>query len=109
MDLLLRHNSANHKRETIAFSRRHAAVIERAAVLVVWANYVKPFSERLKSGTRAMRLDLQRQRMSFRRLLDRRWFYARVGLPEEWQRYYRRLVEEREIKNPRRHALKLAF
>jgi transposase-like protein len=31
MDLLLRHNSANHKRETIAFSKRHQAVVERAA------------------------------------------------------------------------------
>src|SRR5439155_21848861 len=32
-DLLLRHNSANHKRETIAFSKRHQAVVERAALL----------------------------------------------------------------------------
>ena len=31
MDLLLRHNSSNHKRETIAFSKRHQSVIERAA------------------------------------------------------------------------------
>ena len=31
LDLLLRHNSANHKRETIAFSKRHQAVVERAA------------------------------------------------------------------------------
>ena len=33
LDLLLRHNSANHKRETIAFSKRHQSVIERAALL----------------------------------------------------------------------------
>ena len=33
MDLLLRHNSANHKRETIAFSKRHQSVVERAALL----------------------------------------------------------------------------
>src|SRR5215831_13880553 len=33
LDLLLRHNSANHKRETIAFSKRHQAVVERAALL----------------------------------------------------------------------------
>ena len=109
MDLLLRHNSANHKRETIAFSRRHQAVIERAAVLIAWANYAKPFSERLKSSTRAMRLGIEQHRLSLKRLLDRRWFYSRVGLPEEWQRYYRREVEEREIARPRRHALKLAF
>ena len=84
-------------------------MIERAAVLVAWANYVKPFSERLKSSTRAMRLGVERNRLSLKRLLERRWFYSRVGLPEEWQRYYRREVEEREIARPRRHALKLAF
>ena len=34
LDLLLRHNSAHHKRETIAFTKRHQAVIERAALLL---------------------------------------------------------------------------
>src|SRR5207249_3008787 len=34
LDLLLRHNSANHKRETIAFSKRHQSVIERGGVVV---------------------------------------------------------------------------
>src|SRR5262249_34167441 len=45
LDLLLRHNSANHKRETIAFSKRHQSVLERAAWLVLWQNFSKPFSE----------------------------------------------------------------
>src|SRR5258706_10912159 len=39
MDLLLRHNSANHKRETIAFSKRHQGAIERAALLILWRNF----------------------------------------------------------------------
>ncbi|MFM7231170.1 MAG: hypothetical protein ACKO3S_04235, partial [bacterium] len=34
LDLQLRHNSANHKRETIAFSKRHQSVVERAAWLI---------------------------------------------------------------------------
>ena len=38
LDLLLRHNSANHKRETIAFSKRGQSAVERAALLLVWRN-----------------------------------------------------------------------
>src|SRR5678809_1753950 len=33
-DLQFRHNSANHKRETIAFSKSHQSVVDRAALLV---------------------------------------------------------------------------
>jgi hypothetical protein len=42
LDLLLRHNSANHKRETIAFSKRHQDVVERAAILVAAENVDAP-------------------------------------------------------------------
>src|SRR5262249_37598359 len=59
LDLLLRHNSANHKRETIAFSKRHQSALERAALLVLWRNLVKPFSENNGGGTPAMRIGLQ--------------------------------------------------
>jgi hypothetical protein len=41
LDLLLRHNSANHKRETIAFSTRRQSAAERLAVLMVWRNHVR--------------------------------------------------------------------
>src|SRR6188474_889591 len=58
LDLLLRHNSANHKRETIAFSKRHQGVIERAALLILWRNFTKPFSENHDRGTPAMRIGL---------------------------------------------------
>src|SRR5262249_30764546 len=44
LDLLLRHNSAQHKRETIAFAKRHQAVVERGAWLILWQNFAKPFS-----------------------------------------------------------------
>jgi transposase-like protein len=45
-DLLLRHASANHKRETIAFSKRRQGALYRAAVWMVWRNYVKWSSEK---------------------------------------------------------------
>ena len=108
-DLQLRHNSANHKRETIAFSKRHQAVIERAALLFYWLDYQKPFSENHDGGTPAMRLGLSQQRESFHTLLGRRRFPSRVVLPEPWAQYYRRAIDTPGIRNPRRHELKRAF
>ena len=53
LDLLIRHSSANHKRETIAFSKRRQSAAERLFVLVVWRNYLKSFSERKRDATPA--------------------------------------------------------
>jgi transposase-like protein len=105
LDLLLRHNSANHKRETIAFSKRHQAVIERAALLLLWRNFGKRFSENHGGGTPAMRLGLSPRPLSVRALLSRRWFPSRVRLPEVWQNYYRRRVPTVGIARPREHRL----
>lgn len=109
LDLLLRHNSANHKRETIAFSKRHQAVIERAALLVLWRNYGKRFSENHGGGTPAMRLGLCTSPLGCKALLARRWFPSRVALPAVWEVYYRRHVPTVGIARPREHALLRAF
>jgi transposase-like protein len=109
LDLLLRHNSANHKRETIAFSKRHQAVIERAALLFWWRNEGKPFSENHGGGTPAMRLGLRPGPRSVGMLLRERYFRTRVGLPAAWDPYYRRAVDTVGIAHPRRHALRRAF
>jgi len=109
LDLLLRHNSANHKRETIAFSKRHQAVIERAALLLLWRNYGKRFSENHGGATPAMRLGLSGHPLGAGALLARRWFPSRVRLPEVWQRYYRRAVPTVGIARPREHTLTRAF
>jgi hypothetical protein len=109
LDLLLRHNGANHKRETIAFSKRHQGVIERAALLALWCNLAKPFSENHDGGTPAMRRGLRPTRLSLQALLDRRRFESLVPLPQPWHAYYRRLVPTPGLRNPRAHALKLAF
>jgi len=109
MDLLLRHNSANHKRETIAFSKRHQSVIERAALLIAWRNFVKPFSENHGGGTPAMRVGLRDRPLEMAELLQGRRFPTRIVLPALWLAYYRRDVPTRPIAHPRRHRLKLAF
>src|SRR5262245_36456281 len=109
LDLLRRHNSANHKRETIAFSKRHQSVAERAAWPLLWQNFAKQFSERHGGGTPAMRLGLRDRPVPIRELLKERLFPVRVGLPEEWARYYRGEVRTRRFARERRHLLKLAM
>ena len=108
-DLLLRHNSANHKRETIAFSKRHQGVVERAAVLLAWSNFGKPISENHDPATPAMKLGLHTSPLRPAALLARRRFPSLIELPEPWDRYYRGQVDTPGIANPRRHTLKLAF
>ena len=108
-DSLFRHNSANHKRETIAFSKRHQSVVERAALLLVWKNFIKPFSENHDGGTPAMRAGFLDRPLEVSEILRERRFPFRVGLPSPWQGYYQRLVPTARIANPRRHNLRLAF
>ena len=108
LDLLLRHNSANLKRETIAFSKRHQSVVERAALLLLWQNFVKPFSERRGGGTPAMRLGLRTRPETLGGILKERLFPSRVQLPEPWAGYYRREIPTPGIIHPRRHELRRA-
>jgi transposase-like protein len=108
MDLLLRHNSANHKRQTIAFSKRHQGVIDRAAVLVAWCNFAKPVSENHDPDTPAMKLGLQRCPLSPAAMLARRRFPSRIELSQPWREYYYGSVDTPGIANPRRHTLKRA-
>lgn len=109
LDLLLRQNSSHLKRESIAFAKRHQAVIERAALLVLWRNEVKVFSENHGGGTPAMRLGLRESPRSPKVLLKERLFPSRIALPEPWAAYYRRLEDTPGIANPARHTLKRAF
>ena len=55
LDLLIRHSSANHKRETIAWSKRRQGSAERLAVFLVWRNYMQGRREKSRgSPTPAM-------------------------------------------------------
>jgi transposase-like protein len=108
LDLLIRHSSANHKRETIAFSKRRQSAAERLAVLLVWRNYVKSFSERRRNATPAMRLGLTTRPLTLEALLSERLFPTRVVLPERLAHYYWRGTPTRRIPNGRVHALRYA-
>lgn len=108
LDLLIRHSSANHKRETIAFSKRRQSAAERLAVLLVWRNYLKSFSERKRDATPAQRLGLLDRRLTVEEVLARRLFPTRIELPERLARYYWRLTTTRGLVNARVHRLRLA-
>jgi hypothetical protein len=108
LDLLIRHSSANHKRETIAFSKRRQSAAERLFVLVVWRNYLKSFSERRRDSTPGQRLGIVARRLSIEDVLRTRLFPHRVGMPERWADYYWRRIPTRRIPNGRRHTLRYA-
>jgi transposase-like protein len=109
LDGSLRHNSANHKRETIAFSKLHQAALERAAWLLAWQNLAKPFSEKEGRTTPAMMAGHQPRRWGVAELLQQRLFPSRVRLPAVWAAYYRGEVRTAPVRHQRRHQLKLAY
>ena len=108
LDLLLRHSSANHKRETIAFSKRHQSVVERAAWLIAWLNLVKPFSERHGGGTPAQRAGTADRAFTVRELLRIRLFPAHVRLPREYAAYHDGEVRTARIRRESRFTARLA-
>ena len=88
---LLRHSQAHHRRETIAFGRRSNAIVERAAVMAVWRNFVKHVSERRNDPTTpAMRLGLTDRVWSWSDVLSQRRFPGRIAMPAGWMKVYRR-------------------
>ena len=107
-DLLIRHSGANHKRETIAFSKRRQGAAERLAIFQVWRNFIKPFSERHGGGTPAERLGLLERALTVSEVLRRRLFPSRIGLPERLMRYYRRMIVTRRVPGGTGHRLAYA-
>jgi hypothetical protein len=108
LDLLIRHSGANHKRETIAFSKRRQSASERLWLFVAWRNWIKSFSERRRDGSPAMRLGLAARRLTLRQLLQHRLFVSRVPLPPRWAAYYWRDTPTRMIPHPARHRRRYA-
>jgi hypothetical protein len=79
-DLLLRHSGANHKRETIAFSKRRQGAMDRMAIFVVWRNYVKSTSERRRDPPPGVAIGAIDRALRVEEVVSRRLFPSRVGL-----------------------------
>jgi transposase-like protein len=108
LHLLYRHGGSNHKRETIAFSKRNHAMLMRESVTRVWRNFVKHVSERRRRGTPAMRLGLTTRPLTWGEILGERIFVTRVELPAPLDRYYFGRVPTRQIPSAREHRLRYA-
>ncbi len=104
-DLMLRHCGANHRRETIAFSKLRASVIERGYLQAVFMNYCKSLSEKRQDATPAERLGLVDHKLTMREVLTKRRFPTRLGLSGPVARYYTRQVATRRIPQMRGHRL----
>ncbi|NIQ85697.1 MAG: hypothetical protein GTN83_12955 [Acidobacteria bacterium] len=77
---LLRHSQAHHRRETIAFGRKRASVLGRAALFAVWRNMIKLVSERRPTRlTPAMRVDLTSRPWTWVDVCAERLFERRIG------------------------------
>jgi len=109
LDLLIRHSGANHKRETIAASKRRASAAERLFVFAVWRNWMKPFSERRRGATPAMRLGLADRWLEAAEVLARRLFPSRMRIPRRWRAYYDRTIRTRALPRCAKHELKYAY
>ena len=108
LDLLLRHGSGNHKRETIAWSKRRQGAALRLAVFLVWRNYVRPRWTKKCEETPAMEAGLFGGRLTVEGILGGRLFVSKVGLAGRWREYYWGEVETAALGVNRRHELKRA-
>ena len=107
-DLLLRHTGANHKRETIAFSKRRQGALYRAAIWLVWRNYVKSTSEKRRDDPPGVTLGLLPRRLRAEDVLRERRFPWRVKLSEWLERCYYGRIPTRRIPRCRTHRLRYA-
>lgn len=102
-DLLLRHSSANHERETIAFSKRRQAILYRAAIWMVWRNYIKSRSENRRDAPPAEVLGLIDRALTVRYILRERPFPDRVALSPWLSSCYFARIETRALKHCKAH------
>jgi transposase-like protein len=109
LDLLIRHSTAAHKRETIAWAKRRQASIEKLAILQVWRNYIKRCREKGNRVTPAMLLGVASRPWRVRDVLAKRLFFENTALSVRWEHYYRRLIETRALPVNRKHRLTYAF
>jgi len=110
LDNWIRHCSSNHKRETIAWSKRRQASAERLAILLVDRNYRKPARVKSRaSPSAAMLKGIQKKRLTIAEILQKRLFASLIRLPTRWRAYYERTVRTRAMPVNRRHELVYAF
>ena len=107
-DLLIRHSSANQKRETIAFSKRRQGALYRIAIWAVVRNYVRPTSVRRRSPPPGVAVGAIARAWTVSRLLRERQFPWRFELQGWLADCYFARIPTRRMARCRKHELKYA-
>ena len=109
LDLLIRHCSANHKRETIAWSKRRQGSADKLAIFLIWRNCIKGRREKHRaSPSPAMERGMLDRRLSVDDIFIERIFREHIELPERWSEYYDRKVSTRALGVNCEHSLSYA-
>jgi len=107
-DHLIRHSSANHKRETIAFSKRRQGALYRLWVFLIWKNNVKHRSENKRDGPPAKVLGMIKRALTPRQILSRRLFPEHAQLSGWLERCYFARIETAALERNRIHEARYA-
>jgi transposase-like protein len=108
-DLLIRHDGANHKRETIAFSKRRQGALYRVAIWAVWRNFMKSRSENRRDDPAGVMLGVIPERLGVNDVLRSRRFPWRQELSDWITRCYFAEIPTRRQARCRRHQLSYAI
>jgi hypothetical protein len=109
LDVNLRHAQANHRRETIAWSKRRQSSAERLAIFLVWRNYIKLRWEKRCRETPAMLKGILARRLTVADVLASRRFRTQIALWGRWSEYYDRTVRTTALPRNRHHRLRFAY
>jgi len=107
--MFMRHSGANHKRETVAFSKRIQAVVWRQAIFQAWKNCVKWGSENEPGRTPAQKLGVLKRRLSVEETFSARIFPTRMALGRRLADRYWGRIRSRFLDRERGHGLAYAF
>ena len=107
-DLLIRHCSANQKRETIAFSKRRQGALYRIAIWAAVRNYVRPTSVRRGSPPPGVAVGAITRAWTVPQLLQGRRFPWRFELNGWLEDCYFARIPTRRMAHCREHELKYA-
>jgi len=101
----LRHSSANHKRKTIAFSKRRQGAMYRAAIWAVWRNYLQSSSERKRDVPPGVKVGAIPKALTLNDVLRARNFPWKAELKGWLEACYFARIPTRRIPNARAHTL----
>lgn len=106
---LVRHGKKNHTRETLAFSKTAAGLMDRALNYLVWRNNMKGVSERrpeLSRVTPAMKLGLETRPLRVDEIFHRRLFPLRQQMPAVFWPHYLGILRSRPGESARTYRYK---